>query len=174
MADRHTPYSFRPQKLAETVPPSQLRHQFSCMQNEVTNRSGVCPAPPTVCNGSIVVSNGPGRGAGITDKPWNQMQVKMLRTFPEGDGIDTFTAGQFLDKCTGIPQNTTPTHGLILPEINRTRTMAKTVEKQPTFQRRGIRMMTQNPVIRAKDLIPIAGGQIVMKKADRAGGIRHR
>ena len=102
------------------------------------------------------------------------MQMKMLCTFTEGDGIDTFTTGELLDECTGIPQNTPPTPGLILPEVDRTRTMAKTVQKQPTFQRRGIRMMTKNPVIRAKDLIPIAGGQIIMKKADRAGGIRHR
>ena len=102
------------------------------------------------------------------------MQMKMLCTFPEGDGIDTFTACQFFNKCTGIPQNTPPTPGLINPEVDRTRTMAKTVQKQPTFQRRGIRMMTKNPVIRSKDLIPIAGREIVMKKADRTGGIRHR
>ena len=126
------------------------------MHNKVTNGYRVCSDPPTVCNGTIVVSNCPGRGAGITDKPWNQMQMKMLCTFTEGDGIDTFTTGQLLDECTGIPQNTPPTPGLIHPEIDWTRTVTKTVQKQPPFQRSGIGMMTKNPVIRSKDLITIA------------------
>lgn len=102
------------------------------------------------------------------------MQMEMLSTFSESNGIDPIATGEFLDDTTGLMHSPAPVCLFIALKIQRSRTMTNAVQKQPATQRCGIRVMAQNPQIGAVNLIALSHTNIGMQCTDRAIGNHER
>jgi|GEM_PF-5385753 len=73
------------------------------------------------------------------------MQMQVLSTFSESDGINPIAAGELSNQATGLLDGDAPSIGFIGCEIDGTSTVAQCVEKDPTGQWCWIRVMSQHP-----------------------------
>ena len=98
----------------------------------------------------------------------------MLCALPEGNRIHPITAGELLNKTTGIANSPTPVPGFLLVERKRAGAMAQAVQKHPANQWRRIGVMAEHPEIGAFDFITPHHGWLDMQSADGAVGVHHR
>ena len=100
--------------------------------------------------------------------------MQMLCTLPEGDRIHPITAGELLNKTTGIAHSPAPVGGFLIVERKRAGAVAQAVQKHPANQWRRIGVMAEHPEIGAFNFITPHHGWLGMQSTDRAVGVDHR
>ena len=97
------------------------------------------------------------------------MEVQVMGPFAESDGINPITTRQFAHKPACLLHSGAPRPSFKRIEIDGATKMAARVEKEPTQERRWIRVMTQDPKTRSSDFIPTNHGLIGMQLTNTTG-----
>ena len=102
------------------------------------------------------------------------MQMQMLCPLAEGNGIHPITAGELLNKTTGIADAMAPVGGFVLVERKRAGAMAQAVQKHPANQWRRIGVMAKHPEMGAFNFVVPHHGRLDMQSTDGTVGVHHR
>ena len=114
-----------------------------------------------------MIGNSPCRRGGVSDETWNQVKMQVLSPLAKGNGINAIALCEPLHKTTGLLNSTTPTRCFLIREIDRTGTMAQSVQYQPTRQRRWIGMVPQHPQFTPLNFLAIALHHVLVNRTDR-------
>ena len=96
------------------------------------------------------------------------MQVKVLCSLSESNGVDAVAPGDRLNQTTRISRRASPVRRLSIVEGQRAWTVTHAVKEQPSGQGSRFRMMAQHPEFAAPDLVAPQFA-LTMQQTDGAG-----